>query len=199
MTKIELEIDTVEEIWLPINGFEKSYEVSNQGRVKSLNRIVPKSCLTLETMNIKERILKPGIDKKGYLRIVLCSNGKMYTKKVHRLVAIHFIPNPDNLPEVNHIDTVKINNWVENLEWCTTQSNIAHAVSNGLYSNRYQKFTDEIIAEVYKSRDKYSDIAKQYKISIPTILDIKNGTRYFHKTKGLTRGKSFCPVNGTLD
>lgn len=197
MTKIELEIDTVEEIWLPINGFEGSYEVSNQGRVKSLNRIVPKSCLTFETMNIKERILKPGIDTKGYLRIVLCSNGKMYTKKVHRLVAIHFIPNLDNLPEVNHIDMVKINNWAENLEWCTTQSNIAHAVSNGLYRNRYQKFTDEIITEVYKSNAKYIDISKQYRISIPTIMDIKNGTRWNHKTEGLTLGKSFYSVNDT--
>ena len=96
---------TEEEIWCPIKGYENIYEVSDKGRVKSLKFG-------------KERILKLGITTDGYLMVKLLKNGEKKNLLVHRLVAQTFIPNPDNLPEVNHKDENKENNSVQNLEWC---------------------------------------------------------------------------------
>ena len=101
---------TEEEIWCPVKNYESLYEVSDQGRVKSIGYG-------------KERILKPFRNKGGYLLVGLCKNGEQKKCKVHRLVAQTFIPNPDNLPEVNHKDEDKENNSVQNLEWCTDKYN----------------------------------------------------------------------------
>lgn len=100
------------EIWKPIANFE-NYEISNYGRVKSLN---------YNHAN-QERILVPEVTKKGYLRICLSKNNIKYKFRIHRLVAEAFIPNPDNLPQVNHKDEDKINNCVYNLEWCDNKYN----------------------------------------------------------------------------
>lgn len=94
------------EIWKPILNYEGLYEVSNWGRIKSFKFG-------------KERILKPGTNKYGYLIVILCKNGKVKHFYVHRLVAEAFIPNPHNYPCVNHKDECKTNNNVNNLEWCT--------------------------------------------------------------------------------
>ena len=101
---------TEEEIWCPIKGYEGVYEVSDKGRVKSIGYG-------------KERILKPGRNTQGYLQFCLCKNGEKKMCLVHRLVAKTFIPNPDNLPEVNHKDENKENNSVHNLEWCSSKYN----------------------------------------------------------------------------
>lgn len=101
----------MEEIWKDKKDYEGLYQTSNLGRVKSFKFG-------------KERILKPGTDKNGYLLVNLCKNGKVKTFKVHRLVAEAFLPNPDNLPEVNHKDENKQNNVVSNLEWCDRKYNI---------------------------------------------------------------------------
>ena len=90
------------------------YQVSNLGRVRSLGNDKTR----------KERILKPKINNKGYLQVILCKNGKVKTFLVHRLVATAFIPNPDNLPVVNHRDENPLNNCVDNLEWCTQKYNV---------------------------------------------------------------------------
>ena len=101
---------TEEEIWCPVKNYESLYEVSDQGRVKSLKFG-------------KERILKQGRMPNGYLLVCLYNNGEKKSCKVHRLVAQTFIPNPDNLPEVNHKDENKENNSVQNLEWCDRKYN----------------------------------------------------------------------------
>jgi len=75
----------------------------------------------------KRRKLSGGINKKGYEYVVLCFDGKMYNKRVHRLVAEAFIPNPENKPQVNHKDGDKLNNYVDNLEWMTNQENVTHS------------------------------------------------------------------------
>lgn len=113
----------MEEVWKDIAGYEGLYQVSNFGRVRSLDRI--------EKWNGTERPRKGRImalrpDKNGYL-IVGLRNGKFQkTKKVHRLVAEAFVPNNDNLLEVNHIDENKENNIPDNLEWCNNQYNIRY-------------------------------------------------------------------------
>lgn len=101
------------EEWKPVNGYEGLYAVSNLGRVKSL-------------WYDREKILKPQNNGKGYLFVNLYKDGKVKHFLVHRLVATVFIPNPEGLPEINHLDEDKTNNVVSNIEWC-----------NRLYNNNY--------------------------------------------------------------
>lgn len=107
----------MEEIWKDIEGYEGLYMVSSLGRVKSLDRIDGRG------WNIKGKILKQTLDKKGYLNVGLSKNNNRTLYKVHRLVAETFIPNPDNKPEIDHISTLKTDNMVENLRWVTTKEN----------------------------------------------------------------------------
>ena len=110
----------MEEIWKDIKGYEGKYKVSNLGNVKSLN--YNRTC--------KERILKYGINTDGYLFVGLSKNGIHKNFLIHRLTAQAFIENPDNLPQVNHIDEDKSNNCVENLEWCTAEYNNNYGTHN---------------------------------------------------------------------
>jgi len=99
-----------------INGFD-NYAISNYGRIK----------------NIKNgRILKPCVNHNGYYSYVFCQNGIKKGFRIHRLVAIYHVPNPNNLPYVNHIDGDKLNNNANNLEWCTAKYNDTHARENNL-------------------------------------------------------------------
>lgn len=110
----------MEEIWKDIAGYEGLYQVSNLGRVKSLDRTVQYFRNgKLETKIFKSKIMKQNYTSAGYLMIYLRKDGKDKYNAVHRLVAQAFIPNPNNLPCVNHKDEVKDNNSVNNLEWCT--------------------------------------------------------------------------------
>ena len=99
-----------EEIWKPIEGYE-FYQISNHGRVK----------------NAKGHFLKFTHNHRGYVVVYLNENGKTKTMFLHRLIAKAFIPNPNNYPEVNHIDENKDNNIIENLEWCTDKYNNRHS------------------------------------------------------------------------
>lgn len=111
----------MEEEWRDIKGYEGLYEVSNMGRVKSLNY----------GRTGKSKILRPNETRLGYLRICLCKYGKHKIYWVHRLVLMTFNPNPDMKSlEVNHIDEDKTNNRLENLEWVTRKENINHGTRN---------------------------------------------------------------------
>ena len=119
------------EIWIPIIGWEKYYMVSSYGRVKSLERSV--QCKGYKKPHLfPERILKHSLSKRGYLRAVLHNQEKTQYIMISRIVAIHFIKNINNYPIINHKDGNKMNNTVENLEWCTQQQNVQHAWDNGL-------------------------------------------------------------------
>ena len=107
------------EVYKQIIGYEGLYEVSNLGNVKSLNYL----------HTGQEKLLSPAFDKDGYLLVVLSKNGEKKTCKVHRLVAQAFLPNPNNYPEINHKDENKLNNSVNNLEWCTAQYNHDYSLS----------------------------------------------------------------------
>lgn len=111
----------MKEIWKDIVGYEGKYQVSNLGRVKSLNY----------GRTGKEKVLKYE-DNNGYLRVNLCKNCKVKHYRIHRLVAQAFIPNPDNLPVINHKNEIKTDNRVQNLEWCTSQY-------NSTYNNQHIK------------------------------------------------------------
>ena len=123
----------MEEIWRPVNGFEGYYEVSNLGRVRSIDRVVVDKNGRKQFK--KGTILKYRADRQGYNVIALSVNRHYTNKCVHTLVAETFIPNPDNLPQVNHKDEVKSNNCVDNLEWCT-------AKYNANYGNRNKKVAE---------------------------------------------------------
>lgn len=129
----------MKEIWKDINGYEHLYQISNFGRVKSLERKVYWGCNYKTCRNEKERLLNYIKDKNGYLRCSLHKDGKQRNYSVHRLVAETFIPNLEGKPEVNHIDGNKKNNRVTNLEWVTSQENQIHAFKMGLQKIRRGK------------------------------------------------------------
>lgn len=105
------------ETWKDIPGFEGSYQISDHGRLKSFKEL--KEGRILSTIN----------NRGGYISVVLCRNNKAErSTRIHRLVAENFLSNPENLPEVNHIDGNKQNNHITNLEWVTRKQNMAHAV-----------------------------------------------------------------------
>ena len=116
----------MKEVWREIKGYEGLYEVSNLGRIKSLNY----------RKTGKEWFLKPILSNNNYFHVNLYKNGKRKPFLIHRLVAEAFLDNPDNLPCINHKDEVKTNNSVDNLEFCSIQYNMTY---NDLHLRRAEK------------------------------------------------------------
>lgn len=165
------------EIWKDIKGYEGLYQVSNKGNVRSLDRIVKHPINKF--LKIKGKLRCKSKDSDGYLIIGLCKNGKNKTYKYHRLVAFHFIPNPENKPEVNHIDGDKTNNNDWNLEWNTNQENITHSIDTGLanrtgLNNGRCKLTEKEVLEIRKIGNSISmrEISRIYKIHDSTVKSI---------------------------
>lgn len=119
-----------EEIWKDVIGYDGLYQVSNFGRVLGKERKVRSKNNSIKT--IASKPLKISSYDIGYKYVTLSKNGKRVKHKLHRLVALSFIPNPNNKPEVNHIDGVKSNCCYSNLEWVTSSENQIHAYKTGL-------------------------------------------------------------------
>lgn len=129
----------MEEIWKDIKGYEGLYQISNFGRVKSLNY----------RNTGKEQLLKPALNTTGYFCVMLCKPLKRFL--IHRLVAKAFIPNPDNLPCVNHKDENPTNNHVDNLEWCTQLYNVNYG--NGIIKRCKKVYQYTLDGELVKEWD----------------------------------------------
>lgn len=172
-----LSLEDIEgEVWLPIHGWEGLYEISNMGRVKSFKRKIVK-------------ILKQEVQKYDYLQTQFIKLGITTRQKVHRVVAITFIPNPENKPQVNHINGIKHDNRVENLEWCTAHENMVHAFTIGLKRNLSgvnsirSNLSIENINEIFKLREEnqtYSKIGAKFNLTKGAIYRILKKKSWQH-------------------
>lgn len=151
-----------EEIWKYVDGYTE-YQVSNTGKVKSLKFG-------------KERILKVRNSSNGYLYVSLCGNGVVSQQQVHRLVANAFLPNPLNLPQVNHKDENTKNNCVFNLEWCTSEYNINYGTRTERCSKRVLQL-DKYTCEVIRKWDSAMQIERELGFSNGNICNCCNGKR----------------------
>lgn len=159
-----------------IPGYEGYYQISRSGIVKSVARwIIRNGCDSY----LKEKILRPGLTKAGYLAVVLHKGNKAIGCKIHILVAKTYIYNISNLPQVNHRDGDKLNNHVDNLEWCTASQNTKHAYSNNLI-NRSGK------------RNEYG---KALNIKTGVIMNVTDAAREL----GTTRWKMSKMLNGRCE
>ena len=161
-----------EEIWRPIEGYEGLYEVSSYGRVRSLDRYIKNGHSSYRLHKGKVISLLKG--EYGYIQVNLYYNGKNYKKYVHRLVAQAFIPNPNNLPQVNHLDEDKTNNRVENLEWCDAKYNINYgsrkdkaretAIKNGYWTDLRSGLSKKEYNHIYyqDNKDKLREYNQKY-------------------------------------
>ena len=131
----------MEEIWKDIPGYEKYYMASTLGRIKSKDRVIKTVLKGKEIKYIKRgRIMTPCLNSGKYLGLPINTDKLKKNENVHRLIAITFLPNPNNLPCVNHKDENKLNNCIDNLEWCTVNYNVNygyrnHNVSKSLKNN----------------------------------------------------------------
>ena len=171
------------EIWKDIVGYEDYYQVSNQGRVKALERVVYRIDGKIKVF--KEKIRKSSKDGSGYLSLILSKDNVQKRHCIHILVCVHFIPNPQNKEEVNHEDGNKTNNNDWNLTWATPKENQHHARTTGLINdagenNTRAKFTNQQTIEIRSLASKMSQrqIGKIYGVAQSTIEKIINNKSY---------------------
>ena len=167
---IDIKVEQIE-LWKDIGvikgiDFTGYYQVSNKGRVRGMDRAIV--CRRGGRYNIKGQIISFAKSRGGYLRVCLIINSRRVFWSVHRLVAVAFIPNPFNKPQVNHIDSDRTNNNVENLNWVTAKENMAHAIEFGNINGVLQKDIPVVI-ELYKKGMSTVGIGKMYKVSHKTI------------------------------
>ena len=166
--EIDEDVDSIKEVYKPLNikGFEGRYEISNTGQIKSVRT---------------GRILKQRLNRNGYCQVDLCKDGAQKTFRVHRLVAYAFIPNPNNLPEVNHKDECKTNNRIDNLEWCTRKYNANY----GTITERIAKANSIVVEQL----DDNGIVLASYPstMQIERVLGFFNGAISLACRKGVKR------------
>ena len=189
----------IEEVWKDIDECDGFYQVSNLGRVRSVDRYIERmNNGTMSKQFCKGRILKQNVDEDGYFRINIRLDRKDKRFGVHRLVAATFISNPDNLPCVNHINGNKQDNSVENLEWCTVAYNNHHAEKIGLRPHSIYEDRNAVKAKLSKPvkciengvvYSSYTEAEKSLNLGSTAVF---HSIKYKRKTKS---GYTFVPVN----
>ena len=172
--------DLKTEIWKPIKGYEGLYEVSNKGNVRSLDRYVMHDnhyCF------LKGKPIKSFPNPRGYLRDRLCKNSKVKNYFVHRLVAEAFISNPNDLPFIDHINTIRDDNRVENLRWCSQKENCNNPLTREHLT--YQK----------KNKPVYYIDEQGKKISFKSMMEAERQTNVHHFSISLSIKKK-RPISG---
>lgn len=182
----------MQEVWRDIAEFAGTYQVSNLGRVRSLDRVVTRGEIK---QPLRGKILSTKVSrnrKQPYLIVNLRRDGKSLFAYVHRLVAAAFIPNPSRLREVNHKDTDKLNCRVDNLEWRSSSGNKKHAVENGVkYNPRPRRGVELAFSKMNPQRvrrarqlcldgGKQRDVAKRFNISQSSLSDILSRKTWAH-------------------
>lgn len=171
----------MDEIWKDINGYEGYYQVSNLGRVKSLDRLVNSKNNSKRLS--KGYLLKQVQDKYGYLKVCLSIKHKHKSKFVHRLVAEAFIENPDNLPVINHKDENPSNNNVSNLEWCTVGYNNTYGtrIERVFKNQKKQVYQYNVNGELVGLYESIKDAALNTGCNKSNISNCCNGKLKMHK------------------
>lgn len=174
-------MESIAEIWKDVQGYERLYQVSNLGRVKSLGRFVDKlKCHYWQ----EEKILKLRKRADGYLNVILSKKGKTKTFSVHRLVAVAFIPNPENKTEVDHINAIKTDNSVNNLRWASHKENMNNSLTIAFLS----------ISKVGEKNPFYGKkLSEETKRKISDRLSGKNNPKA-HKVKNIDTNEIFNTV-----
>ena len=180
----------MQEIWKDINGMEDRYQISNKGRVRSKERKYTVThwnrfkTITCER-TVKSKILKERDNGHGYMNVNLHAEDGQKTKYIHNLMAEHFIPNPENKPQVNHKNGIKDDNRLSNLEWSTAQENIDHAWETGLFVSGVDNPRSKLNkSQVLKIREMIDNgvvqrrIAEKFNVCPQTITNIKQGNGY---------------------
>ena len=177
------------ETWKDIEGYEGCYQISSHGRVKSLQRF--KICGRGGRQLVRERILKQTVTHKGkgYCMVIFCKDGIVKYKTVHRLVALAFIENLEDKPQINHKNGIKTDNRISNLEWCYPIDNIRHARKNGRIHNARgvqvgtAKLIEESVLAIIRrinAGEIQRSLAREYDVSEATISLIKTRQIWKH-------------------
>lgn len=168
-----------------ILGFEGFYRINISGEVYSYDRYLSVGRGFNRLM--KGRKMRPYLGRDGYLYYLLTVNKSSVHLALHRLVAMHFIPNPGNKKEVNHIDTNRLNNSIDNLEWVTPKENIQHSIRIGTNTqclpgekNPAAKLTKEQVLKIREEAGSHTSIAARFNVSRRTIGFIKAKKRWAH-------------------
>ncbi len=160
----------IEEIWKDVPSFEGIYQASNLGRIRTLYRTIN---------GVLGHVIKTRINERGYERVRIRVNKRTKHHQAHRIIAMAWIPNPENKPQVNHINGIKADNRIENLEWVTRSENIIHSFYV-LKNKRIGKLTDTQIVEIRSSKlnDKGNPMHVKHNISIQMVFRIRRRLCY---------------------
>lgn len=185
------------EVWKDIDDYEGRYQVSSFARIRSLVTSDNQRRVTLRKTPL---IRKLNINTDGYLRVSFSVDGVKTSPEIHRMVAKAFVPNPLNLPEVNHKDGNKLNSLPDNLEWTNRSGNVKHAYDNDLKTaprgedSGAAKLDNDQVKYIFNSSRPVKSLAAEFNVKIGAIYNIKQGNTWFHLTgKVPVKGRRLLP------